>query len=179
MFIFLFQLIARKTSDLGPRFLIPCVVIAGDWCPRRANIIWPALRGRLIGQEPALPPAPSIWGAVLSSPIDSAVDSARTLWEAGWDPLVSSRINGRRCRLVRLRLSSPRQCLLLTAITVAAAFAERNLSPAKFFLLLCRQSDATAVKRSTSAPDCTFASPVIRQMFLWLPSEPELGTDLV
>lgn len=104
MFIFLFQLIARKTSDLGPRFLIPCVVGARGWCPCRANISWPTLQGRLIGQEPALPPAPSIRGALLSSPIDSAMDSAQTPWEVGWDPLVSSQINGRRRRLVWLTL---------------------------------------------------------------------------
>ena len=168
-----------RLSDLGLRFLIPCVFRARGWFPRGANISWPALWGRLIGWVPALLPAPSIRGALLSSAIDGAVDSARTPWEAGWDLLVSSRINGQRCRLVWLRLSSPRYCLLLTAITVAAAFSESNLLPAKFLLSLCRQNDVTAIKRSTSASDCTFASPVIRQMFLWLPSEPELGTDLV
>lgn len=152
---------------------------ARGWFPGRANISWPALRGRLIGRAPALLPAPSIRGALLSAPIDGAADYARTLWEAGWDPLVSSGINGRGCRLVWVRLSSPRHCLFLIAITVAAAFSERNSSPAKFLLLLYRQNDVTVIKRSTSASDCTFASPVIRQMFLWLPSEPELGTDLV
>lgn len=152
---------------------------ARGWFPHRADINWPALQGRLIGRVPAVLPAPSIQGALLSSPTDGAADSAQTLWEAGWDPLVSSWINGRRYRLVWLRRSSPRHCLLLTAITVAAAFLERNVSTTKFLLLLYRQNDITAIKRSTSDSDCTFASPVIRQMFLWLPSEPELGTDLV
>lgn len=48
--------------------------------------------------------------------------------------------------------------MLLTAITVAAAFREKSLSPAKFLLSLYCQNDVTAIKRNVSASDCTLAS---------------------